>query len=148
MPFSVIVLPGIPRHVVSKLIIAPSPALASIVAVHVSSVGIAVMPPMTGGWHVDVGSVSVGVGVGALPLGQVLTATVQAELTILFVLSTVALELELLSAVFVFMFVFVLLAEAFCIIGNIPAPKTSIDAIAATIMIPLIVWFILSFTSI
>ena len=35
MPFSVRVKPGIPRHVVSKLIIAPSPALANIVAVHV-----------------------------------------------------------------------------------------------------------------
>jgi hypothetical protein len=47
-----------------------------------------------------------------------------------------------LVAVFVFEFVFVLLAEAFCIIGTIVAPTTSIDAIAATIMIPLNVWFI------
>jgi hypothetical protein len=35
-----------------------------------------------------------------------------------------------------------LLAKEFCIIGIILAPKTSIDAIAATIRIPLIVWFI------
>jgi hypothetical protein len=33
-------------------------------------------------------------------------------------------------------------AKEFCIIGIILAPKTSIDAIAATIRIPLIVWFI------
>jgi hypothetical protein len=80
--FTVRVLPGIPRHVLPKLISAPSPALASIVAVHVSSVGVAVMPPMTGGWHVDdVGGVG---GVGGvtvtvvLPSGQV-SATVQAD---------------------------------------------------------------------
>ena len=71
----------------------------------------------------------------------------------LFVLSAVALEVEVLSAEFVFVFVFVLLsaclssdflcAKEFCIIGTIVAPTTSIDVIAATIRIPLIVWFIL-----
>jgi hypothetical protein len=98
-----------------------------------------------------------------LPSGQV-TATAQAfwfwlllavaVLSILFVLSAVALELELLSAKFVFVFVFVfgsrsaplksdfLCAKLFCIIGNIDAPTTSIDVIATTIMILLIVWFI------
>jgi hypothetical protein len=35
-----------------------------------------------------------------------------------------------------------LLAKEFCIIGIILAPKTSINAIAVTIRIPLIVWFI------
>ena len=73
----------------------------------------------------------------------------------LFVFSAVALELELLSAEFVFVFMFVfgsrsaplnsdfLCAKEFCIIGIIlVAPKTSIDIIAATIRIPLIVWFI------
>ena len=77
-----------------------------------------------------------------------------AELVILFVFSAVALELELLSAEFVFVFVFVfgsrsvplksdfLYAKEFCIIGTMVAPTTSIDVIAATIMIPLIVWFI------
>ena len=72
----------------------------------------------------------------------------------MFVLSAVELELELLSAEFVFVFMFVfgsrsaplkscfLLAKEFCIIGIVVAPKTSIDVIAATIMIPLIVWFI------
>ena len=81
-----------------------------------------------------------------LPLGQV-TATVQAELLMLFVLSAVAVELEVLSAEFVFVFVLrsadFLYAKEFCIIGTIlAAPKTSIDVIATTIMIPLIVWFI------
>jgi hypothetical protein len=47
----------------------------------------------------ELGSVSVGVGVGVLPLGQVLTATAQAELAILFVLSAAAV---VLSAEFVF----------------------------------------------
>ena len=103
-------------------------------------------------------SVSVGVGAGVLPLEQVVTETVHAELLILFVLSAVAVELEVLLAEFVFMFVFVfvfvfvlpsaplksdfLYAKEFCIIGTIDAPKTSIDVIATTIMIPLIVWFI------
>jgi hypothetical protein len=101
----------------------------------------------------EFGSVSVGVGVGVLPLGQVLTATVQAELLILFVFSDVAVEVELLSAEFMFVFVFVLLsaclssdslyAKEFCIIGIIVvAPTTSIDVIA-TIIRPLIVWFII-----
>jgi hypothetical protein len=63
-------------------------------------------------------------------------------LIMLFVLDAVAVGLESLVAEFVFVFVFVLLAEAFCIIGIIVAPKTRIDVIAATIMIPLIVWFI------
>ena len=98
-----------------------------------------------------------------LPSGQV-TATAQAfwfwlllavaVLVMLFVLSAVALELELLSAEFVFVFMFVfgsrsaplksdlLLAKEFCITGTIVAPTTSSDAIAATIRIPLIVWFI------
>jgi hypothetical protein len=70
-----------------------------------------------------------------------------AVLSILFVLSAVALELELLSAEFVFVLLSFLksdflLAKEFCIIGTIDAPKTSIDVIAATIRIPLIVWFI------
>ena len=71
----------------------------------------------------------------------------------LFVFSAVALELEVLSAEFVFVFVFVsrsaflksdfLYAKEFCIIGSIVvAPTTRIDVITATIMIPLIVWFI------
>jgi hypothetical protein len=79
-----------------------------------------------------------------LPLGQVLTVTVQAELLILFVLDAVEVELEVLSAVFVFVFVFVSRsAKEFCIIGTIVvAPRSSIDVIAATIQIPLIVWFI------
>ena len=98
----------------------------------------------------EFGSVSVGVGVGVLPLGQVLTATVQAELLILFVFSDVAVEVELLSAEFMFVFVLLsaclssdsLYAKEFCIIGIIVvAPTTSIDAIA-TIIRPLIVWFI------
>ena len=92
----------------------------------------------------EFGSVSVGVGV--LPLGQLLTATVQAELLILFVFSDVAVEVELLSAEFMFVFVLLsadrLLAKEFCIIGTILAPTTSIDVITATIRIPLIVWFI------
>ena len=85
-----------------------------------------------------------------LPLGQVLTATVQAKLLILFVFSDVAVEVELLSAEFVFVFVLLsaclssdsLYAKEFCIIGTIVAPKTSIDVIA-TIIRPLIVWFII-----
>jgi hypothetical protein len=71
----------------------------------------------------------------------------------LFVLDAVALELELLSAEFVFVFVFVfppdclssadfLCAKEFCITGTILNPTTSIDVIAASITIPLIVWFI------
>jgi hypothetical protein len=116
-------------------------------AVHESSVGVAVWPPTVEGLHVDVGGVSDVTVV--LPSGQVI-ATAQAScswlllavavLLISFVLSAAALELESLVAVFVFEFVFVLLAEAFCIIGNIlVAPTTSIDVIATTIMILLIV---------
>jgi hypothetical protein len=106
-----------------------------------------------------------GVGVTVvLPSGHV-SATAQADcswlllavavLVILFVLSAVALELELLSAEFVFVFMFVfgsrypplksdfLYAKEFCIIGNIDvAPTTSMDVIAATIRMPLIVWFV------
>jgi FtsH-binding integral membrane protein len=134
-----------------NLATASGPALKDIVAVHVSSVGVAVCPKTVEGLHVALGGVG-GVTV-VLPSEQV-SATAQAdcswlllavaELLMLFVLSAVASELEVLSAVFVFVFVFVLLAEAFCITGIIVAvaPKTSIDVIATTIMIPLIVWFI------
>jgi hypothetical protein len=70
-----------------------------------------------------------------------------------FVLDAVASESELLVAEFVFVFVFVLLpdclssddflcAKEFCITGTILNPTTSIDVIAASITIPLIVWFI------
>jgi hypothetical protein len=74
-----------------------------------------------------------------------------------YVLDAVALELEVLSAEFVFVLLSrsaflkscFLLAKEFCIIGTIVvAPTTSIDVITAAIMIALIVWFILSFTSI
>jgi hypothetical protein len=139
-------LSGILAHSLSKKATASSPALKGIVALHVPSLGVAVWPPTVEGLHGDVGG---GVTV-VLPSGQV-TATARASwswlllavavLLMLFVLDAVASELELLSAVFVFEFVFVLLAEAFCIIGIILAPTTSIDVIAATIRIPLFVWF-------
>ena len=123
------------------------------------SLGVAGWPLTVEGLHVVGLGVPIGVGVevGVLPLGQVLTVTVQAELLILFVLDAVTVELEVLSAEFVFMFVFgsrsflkscFLLAKEFCIIEIIlVAPTTSIDVITTTIMMPWIVWFILSFTS-
>jgi Protein of unknown function DUF72 len=48
----VIAKPGILRHSVAKILNASGPALASIVAVHVPSVDVAVMPPTVEGLHV------------------------------------------------------------------------------------------------
>ena len=67
--------PGILRHSSMKVATASGPALSSIVAVHVPSVGVAVMPPTVEGLHVDVGGVGV---IVVLPSGQV-TATAQAS---------------------------------------------------------------------
>jgi hypothetical protein len=50
---------GIAAHSSVKTRTASSPALKSIVALHVPSVGVAVMPPTVEGLHVDVGGVGV-----------------------------------------------------------------------------------------
>ena len=71
----VVLLPGILWHSPAKIFTASSPALRGSVAVHVPSVGVAVMPPTVEGLHVDVGGVGV---IVVLPSGQV-TATAQAS---------------------------------------------------------------------
>ena len=95
--------PGIARQRFSNTMIATVDESAGNVAIHVPSVGIAICLLTVEGLHVAAvsGGGDIPIGVGILPLGQV-TATVQAELLMLFVLSAVALELELLSAVLVF----------------------------------------------
>lgn len=84
--------PPIRSHPRTKFCIASWPALVRIVAVHVPSLGVAVMPTTVEGLHVDRKCIPTCVGgvvvvTVVLPLGQVVTVTVQAELLILFVLS-------------------------------------------------------------
>jgi hypothetical protein len=55
MVLTVILLPHILLHSSIKIPVASEPALASIVAVHVPSVGVAVWPPTVEGLHVDIG---------------------------------------------------------------------------------------------